>query len=375
MSAFDNHNCNYLVESLELPSINSFDDLVAELRLSHKLLYWLSQEEAVGRYKTFYINKKSGKKRKIDEPVYSLKVVQQWILNRILYKIKASKYSYGFIKARKKAKSPLVQVAEKHQHNLYLMKMDLKDFYPSIHREKVYSLFRKIGYNSSVSNLFTNICVFEDHLPQGAVTSAYLANLVCKRLDNRIAGYCNKRSITYTRYADDMAFSSDDRALLRKAYNIIKSIKKDEGFVLNTEKTRFSGPITHKEVLGITINNCDVKAPKQMKRNVRQCIHKQIATGNYENINVVRGYIAYINSIEPGYIGKIEKYVKRLIESELSIFPELVDAYNRNKFFSSFPEMELKNWSDFFTTEDELDGGKRIKEVHEEFLMRIDSKI
>lgn len=370
MSAFDTNNYRYLVESLGLPLINSFDDLVAELRLSHKLVYWLSQEDVAGKYNTFYIDKKSGKKRRIDEPIYSLKIVQRWLLYKILYKIKPSKYSYGFVKTIEKSKPPLVQVAEKHQHNLYLMKMDLKDFYPSIHRKRVYSLFRKIGYNSSVSNLLTNICVFEDHLPQGAVTSAYLANLVCKRLDNRIAGYCNKRSIIYTRYADDMAFSSDDRELLRKDYNIIKAIIENEGFSLNTEKTRFSGPITHKEVLGITINNSDIKAPKRMKRNVRQFIHRQIATGDYQNINVIRGYISYINSIEPGYTKKIKKYVRHLIESELSTFPELVDAYNRNKLFSDFPDMGLKNVSDFCTFENESDARDRINEIHEEYLMR-----
>ena len=370
MSAFDIKYGRYLVESLDLPIIHSFDDLVAELRLSPKLIYWLSQEDSEGKYNTFYIDKKNGKKRRIDEPIYSLKIVQRWLLYRILYKVKASNYSYGFKKTVDKTKSPIVQVAEKHKHNLYLMKMDLKDFYPSIHRKKVYYLFRNIGYNQAVSNLMTNLCVFNDHLPQGGVTSAYLANLVCFRLDNRIAGYCNKRSIIYTRYADDMAFSSDDREILRKAYTIIKLIVEDEGFTVNKQKTRFSGPITHKEILGITINNNDVKAPKQMKRYVRQCIHKLIATGNYENIDIIRGYIAYIRSIEPEYIKTVEKYIDRLKESELATFPELVDAYNGNKLFPKSSDMEHKNISDFCSFEDLSNNEKRIKDTHQAFLSK-----
>lgn len=90
--------------------------------------------------------------------------------------------------------------AEKHKNNLYVFKLDLKDFYPSIKREKVYYAFANIGYNADVSNLLTNICVVDDELPQGAVTSPYLANLICRKLDLRIAGYCNKRNIVYTRY-------------------------------------------------------------------------------------------------------------------------------------------------------------------------------
>ncbi len=84
--------------------------------------------------------------------------------------------------------------AEKHKNNLYVLKLDLKKFYPSIKRKKVYYAFLNIGYNADISNLLTNICVVDDELPQGAVTSPYLANLICRKLDLRIAGYCNKRN-------------------------------------------------------------------------------------------------------------------------------------------------------------------------------------
>uniref|UniRef100_UPI003FA42189 reverse transcriptase domain-containing protein n=1 Tax=Enterocloster clostridioformis TaxID=1531 RepID=UPI003FA42189 len=68
------------------------------------------------------------------------------------------------------------------------------------------------------------MCVVDDELPQGAVTSLYLANLICRKLDLRIAGYCNKRNIVYTRYADDLTFSCDFRELLRKIYGMVKKI-------------------------------------------------------------------------------------------------------------------------------------------------------
>lgn len=368
MSAIDIEYFKQLKESLNLPELSTFDDFVRELRLSAKLVYWLSKEDSTGKYKTFYIDKIGGKKREINSPAYSLKVVQRWILENILYCIKVSKYSYGFIKGCEQ-KSPLVQVAERHKYNLYLLKIDMKDFYPSIHRDKVFNVFRNIGYNREVSNYLTNICIHNNQLPQGAVTSAYLANLICRRLDNRIGGYCNKRNIIYTRYADDIALSCDDRDALRKAYIIICRIIEDEGFYVNTEKTRFSGPICHKQVLGITINDNLIKAPKQMKRMVRQRIHRQIATGEYDDISEIRGYIAYISQIESGYIGKLKRYVEKLINSDLAYFPELVEAYNKNKLFSGFPTMECKDLADLTGHKQRIDA-EDIISTHQEYLDR-----
>ena len=371
MPAVDIDRYKQLKESLDLPELESFDDLVRELRLSANLVYWLSMEDSDGKYKTFNINKKSGGKREINCPAYSLKIVQRWVLYNILYKIKASKNSYGFIKSseKKNAKSPLVKVAERHRYNLYLMKLDLKDFYPSIHRDKVFNLFRNIGYNREVSSYLTNICVYNNQLPQGAVTSAYLANLICRHLDVRIAGYCNKNNIVYTRYADDMAFSCDDRELLKKSYNLFKFIAEDEGFSINNGKTRFCSPICHKEILGITINDNLLKAPKQMKRMVRQRIHQQVATGNYEDINELRGYIAYISQIEPGYLNSIQRYVEKLTDSDLAFFSNLVDSYNENKLFSGFPSMEYKDLKKM-EMENPFNSYEGIEETHAEYLKR-----
>ena len=370
MSAIDIEYYKQLKESLDLPELSTFEDVVRELRLSASLVYWLSKEDSVGKYKTFYIDKKGGKKREINSPTYSLKVVQRWILENILYRIKVSKYSYGFIRVyENKNKSPLVQVAERHRYNLYLMKIDMKDFYPSIHRDRVFNVFRNIGYNREISNILTNICIYNNQLPQGAVTSAYLANLICRRLDYRIGGYCNRRNIIYTRYADDIALSCDDRDQLKKAYNTICKIIEDEGFSVNTDKTRFASPICRKQVLGITINDNLIKAPKQMKRMVRQRIHQQIATGQYNDINKVRGYISYITQIEPGYRGKIKRYVGKLVDSDLAYFQELVDAYNENKLFSDFPTMEYKDIKSVSKYNYLLDA-ESIVETHREYLER-----
>lgn len=336
-----------VIDSLGLPMMTCFDDLVKHLRLSPKLVYWLTSDSPA-RYRIFNIPKKDGSNRTIYAPVYSLKAVQRWVLNNILYKIKVSPYSYGFSKDGKG--SPLVQCAEKHKNNLYVLKIDIKGFYPSVKREKVYNEFTNIGYNSNIANLLTNICVQGETLPQGAVTSACLANIICRNLDFRIAGYCNRRDIVFTRYADDMTFSSDNRDVLKSIYGTIRKILKSEGFLLNESKTRFLSPRCHKRVLGITINDNLIKAPKEMKRLIRSMIFNAFLSKDYSSNCTIKGYISYINSIETNYIDKVKKYIRGLYDSEYTIIQELVNAYNNNKLFIDLPDMIVHNAEEIVDT-------------------------
>lgn len=357
-----------VIDSLGLPMLTCLDDLVKELSLSGKLVYWLTKQDAEGRYKTFFIDKKNGEKRKINAPSLALRIVQRWVLENILYKIKTSQYSYGFTKGKRNG-SPLVYCAEKHKNNLYVLKLDLKNFYPSIKREKVYYAFLNIGYNADISNLLTNICVVDDELPQGAVTSPYLANLICRKLDLRIAGYCNKRNIVYTRYADDLVFSCDDRELLRKIYGMVKKIVEDEGFCLNQKKTVFMTPKSHKEVLGVTINDSLIKAPKEIKRSIRAMIHYEVVTGDYTMNDKIRGYVAYIDSIEKNYKDKCISYLQKLSESTFCLFPDVVKAYNSNKIYKELPDMKEKRATDFVELKEADDFSNMIYYEREEYLI------
>lgn len=357
-----------VLESLRLPLFEDIETLSEETRLTEKLIYFLTKKDAEGRYKTFYVAKRDGGQREINAPCMSLKVLQRWVLENILYKVRVSQYSLGFLKSENG--SPLVQCAERHKNNLYILKMDLKDFFPSVRRERVYKQFLQLGYDKYASNLLANICTLNDKLPQGAVTSPYLANLVCYRMDIRIAGYCNKRDITYTRYADDLTFSCDNRDMLRNIYGMIKKIVEDEGFLVNEKKTRFLTPKGHKEIIGVTVNDGVIKAPKEMKRKIRAMIHLAIISGDYSNIDKIRGYISYIDSIEKNYRSKIIKYIEQYIDNEVTLFPDLVEKFNRNKLFKEISDMKVKKLSDFVNHEDEENYYGMIMFEREEFLKR-----
>ena len=208
-----------------------------------------------------------------------------------------------------------------------------------------------------------------DKLPHGAVTSAYLANLICRRLDFRIAGYCNKRDIVYTRYADDMFFSSDNMHVLKSIYGMIKKILKDEGFITNKNKTLFMTPKGHKRILGITINDNLIKAPRDMKQKVRALIHYQISTGDYSQNEQLKGYISYINSIEKDYKDKIKTYIRKLTESTLCMFDDVVDLYNENKIFVDLPDMKLKEATEFVDLRDADVFSNMIYSEHRQYLL------
>lgn len=165
-----------------------------------------------------------------------------------------------------------------------------------------------------------------------------------------------------------MTFSCDDRELLRKIYGMIKKIVEDEGFCLNQKKTVFMTPKNHKEVLGVTINDGLLKAPKEVKKGIRAMLHYEVATGDYAMNDKIRGYVAYVDSIEKNYKNKCINYLKRLSESTLCLFPNVVKAYNSNKIYKELPDMKEKQIADF-CEEDEDEFANMIYQEHEQYLI------
>jgi retron-type reverse transcriptase len=232
------------------------------------------------------------------------------------------------------------------------MSIDLENFFSTIKANKVYTLFTKLGYNSLAATILTNLCTLNDELPQGGICSPSLSNLICITLDKRIIGLCNKRGIRYTRYADDMYFSCDDKDLLKQIYPIIRRIINDEGFIINNKKLHFHTPANRKQITGIVIyhpeeNIYSLKASRILKRNVRCKIYNSIMQGNYVEKDKIKGIISYISYIEDEsvfendqkYINKIKKYIQSCANKVINS-KELVNAYNNNKFYKNMPDIQ-----------------------------------
>lgn len=348
-------NFGLLMKALELPQFNNIQELSGLIGVTESLIYCLSKRTEQ-YYKKFSIPKKSGGIRQIYIPSYTMKIIQKWILRNILDKVKPSNQAMAF---RKGSNFSCKANAVFHKETRYGIAIDLENFFDNISAKRVYGVFRNLGYSSKSATILTNLCTLDDFLPQGAVCSPSLSNLVCLSLDARLSGLCEKRRIRYSRYADDMYFSSDNQDVLKKTVPIIRKILTDEGFCVNERKIYYHTPSNRKQINGITIHrkefDCsEIKAPKELKRKIRTEIYRAIMSGDYSSKDHIIGEIMYVAYIEPDYLNRIKKYIVS-ISNKIKIFPELVEQYNNNLFFRDIDKATITPLNDIESEFDNCD--------------------
>lgn len=289
-----------------LPVINDINDLSGSSRLSAHTLYNLSFYSNK-YYKCYEIEKKSGKKRLIAQPSRKMKGLQAWILYNILNKLQSSPSSKGFEKG-----TSIVDNVRPHIQANAVLVVDLLDFFPSIKKERVFHLFKSIGYNNTISTIFTKICTYNDSLPQGGPCSPKIANLILWHLDARIQGYAGRRGIKYTRYADDLTFSGLSFNSLIKILPFIKRIISEEGFQINHNKTRFAGNAKAKIITGLILNENGFGIGTKKYRLYRSIIFRSITNNEQDEIKVLQrifGILSYVRSVDLNRYDKLEKYI------------------------------------------------------------------
>lgn len=273
-------------------------------------------------YYNFEIPKRKGGKRLISAPYPVLLNAQKWIYENILIKIPLHPNAKGFRK-----NTSIVDNAKVHLNQVHLLKMDIKDFFPSIKINRIISIFRNLGYTKKISYYLAAICCKEGVLPQGAATSPVLSNIIAKRLDFRLTGLSNYYNLNYTRYADDFTFSGD--SLPTRLIKYINKIVADEGFEINCKKTKLLNDTNQRIVTGISISSGKMTIPKKKKREIRQNIHYIINNGLFNHLKKIEsndpiylerliGYLYFWKSIEPEShfvktsIEELEKYSNKL---------------------------------------------------------------
>ena len=216
-------------------------------------------------YREFNVKKKSGGIRSISEPLPSLKEIQHWVLNRILYNIGVSKYAKAYI-----PKKTLKEHIRFHKNQKLVVTVDITNFFGAIKFVSVERIFLELGYSALISNLLTKLCCLEGALPQGAPTSPYLSNLMFREFDYEIADHCLKNSIKYSRYADDMAFSGDfgHEELVEYVQNVISK----GNFSINQEKTRIMPQNQPQLVSGVVVNKI-FQVPRKERDALKQTVY------------------------------------------------------------------------------------------------------
>jgi hypothetical protein len=200
-----------LLRLLNLPVFSTIEELSSLLHIEVSLIKILSNF-SYRYYRKYKIPKPNGEFREIKQPCKKLKAIQAWILRNILDTLNPSPNATAYIKKKK-----LLDNVTPHNNNRYFLCLDLEDFFPSISINRVAKVFSLIGYSGKAVHILANLCTCDNNLPQGAVTSPSLSNLIAAKLDRRILGYTSRKNITYTRYADDITLSANNYKVLCKS--------------------------------------------------------------------------------------------------------------------------------------------------------------
>jgi uncharacterized protein (TIGR03067 family) len=222
-------------------------------------------------YREFSVPKRSGGQRLLCAPEDRVKSLQRQILHRLLGKLKTHPAATGFQRGQS-----IVTHARRHACRAVIVRLDLKDFFPSTAAGRVYEYFRRVGWNRPAARLLTRLCTHRDGLPQGAPTSPRLSNLVNYRLDCRLAAMARKLGAGYSRYADDitLSFPADDRQQIRYLIRFVRGVANEEGYrVHGAKKLHIRRRHQQQRVTGLVVNE-GVNLPRDVRRRLRAVAHR-----------------------------------------------------------------------------------------------------
>lgn len=244
------------------------------------LKYHIHVNEVKSYYDTFTIPKNFTEDREIDSPNPPLIILQQKLNNifRLVYSPKAS--THGFCDNRS-----VVSNARKHVGKKYVLNVDIKEFFPSIHFGRVRGMLMSWPYKvgKEAATTLAQICCYKKRLPQGAPTSPVLSNMVCASLDSNLINLAKENRCVYTRYADDITFSTtidpfprglayyddDDRLQLGAE---LSRIFEEEDFEVNLKKLHLQHSDQRQEVTGLVVNE-KLNVKREFLREVRAMLH------------------------------------------------------------------------------------------------------
>ncbi len=355
--------------------IKSFKGLANSLRINEYTLKALIKKPD---YYTFDIKKKSGDVRKITAPRPRLKSLQQKLLQILSTAYTPKPAVHGFLKNRN-----IVTNARAHTASSYILNIDLKDFFPSITIDRVRELFRAPPYNKSyyIANIIAQLVCYNGELPQGAPTSPIISNMICFKLDAQLQRLAKKHGCFYTRYADDITFSTKRRyfpsELAYMHQNLTGSyielgkellaIIENNRFSINFSKVRLQRLAMHQEVTGLTVNefpNVNRKYIKQLHAMLHawekfgyvnaenEFLNKYNKTKYFNNItarpfsSVIKGKLEFLGTVRgknnPIYLKFWYRYLALSDPNfvrpnsslmDLQDLPDIFISYSRKNFF------------------------------------------
>ena len=232
------------------------------------------------------IPKKNGQERIIYQPNNYIKPIQRNLLYILGKKYKSKECSHGFEKNKSIKTNALNHISKKH-----ILKIDLEDFFPTINFRRVYGILKSepFCFNKEVATFLAHICIYQNSventfdqglLPQGAPTSPLIANLACRRLDNKLIQLSKKYKCNYTRYADDIYISTNLSKFPEEIFSnnklseeIIDIIEKENGFKINNDKVKLLEKHQRQIVTGL-VTNKKLNLRRNFIKNTRAMLYQ-----------------------------------------------------------------------------------------------------
>jgi len=279
------------------------------------------------RYKSYNIPKRTGGIRKIDHPAREIKFLQHWLLRHLLMNLPVHSSATAYREG-----SSILNNANAHSRQNYLLKLDFTNFFPSIKSEDVVSVINEhrnvpglVDLSDHDIGLVSKIVCKDGALTIGAPTSPLLSNAVMFGFDAAIASYCANVGAVYTRYADDIAVSTNVPDVLSGVLGFIRGLVSERScpsLILNEDKTLFTSRKRRKVVTGLFLTpDGKVSIGREKKRKVKYMIHRWTQKALSEgDISYLRGYLAFCRAVEPRFVTSLErKYgVETVLEIERS---------------------------------------------------------
>jgi RNA-directed DNA polymerase len=278
------------------------------------------ERERVHHYVTYAIRKRSGGRRIIHAPKKKLKAILRALNRELVSRLPVSDYAHGFLKQRS-----VKTGAQVHVGKPVLLRLDLKDFFPSVTSARVRGLLIALGYGYPVAATLAVLATEALRQPveiegtkffvpvgprtcvQGAPTSPGLCNAILLRMDRRLGGLAKKHGFTYTRYADDLTFSGPSEDEAHRLRRAVERVIREEGFEVNGAKTRMMKQCGRQLVTGVTVNSV-LGLSRKKRRQIRSMLHHASTEGVDQRRRAeLVGLLAWVHMLNPEQAAVLRK--------------------------------------------------------------------
>jgi RNA-directed DNA polymerase len=266
------------------------------------------------RYKIYGIPKKNGGTRTIEHPARELKLFQRWLANNLFTRLPVHRAASAY-----KVGSSILRNATQHRSHNFILKIDFKDFFPSIRASDIYTVLEGhldalktwIASPSDIELACRLVCR-NGHLTIGAPSSPIISNCVMYEFDQAWATASRRNRTTYTRYADDLYFSTNERNVLEGMLSDLRvdlKLRNHPILQINEDKTVFTSRKRRRLVTGLVLTPTGtISLGRHRKRTIKSLVFRKLQ-GRLQPDQLVslKGMLSYAQSVEPSFVERLRR--------------------------------------------------------------------